>query len=64
VLQIIRQTVLYRSALLGGVIGDLAQPVPGLSHHVVVAAHVHGAIQVASRRFAIAGLDFDDAATH
>ena len=42
-------------------VGEIAHPEPGLGHHVVVAGHIEGAVEVAAGGVAVAGLQLDDA---
>lgn len=62
VVQVVREAVLQRLALFGGVVGHFAHPEPCFGKHLMRACHVNGAVEVALRPGLVAGLRFDDSA--
>ena len=60
-LQIVRETIFQCLAFFSRIIDHLTHPIPGFSQHIVVIAHVHGAVQIAARAFTVSRLGIDNA---
>ena len=60
--QIMDEAIFQRLAFFACLIRYLTHPEPCLGKYIVIPAHVHRAIQITARTFAVARLGFDDAA--